>query len=172
MKSAEEKSHIETLFQQAKDLSAEQRERFLQKACDSNPLEIVQAVRRLLDADVEAQHLMRSQQKSDVEQAGEFRESSSIDWEVLRREVESLLAVEEADVATFLPPVGWTRVWSFFEHRVGFNFSFLMVCSDDVSLLELARVANKLGRTQQASELFERARQAGSTEATQDGILF
>jgi hypothetical protein len=57
-----------------------------------------------------------------------------------------------------------------FERRQGFNFSYLVWCTDDVSLLELARAAHRLGQTQRADSLLERARNAGSTEAAQDGL--
>ena len=52
-----------------------------------------------------------------------------------------------------------------FETRRGFDFTFLWCCTDDVTLLDLAHAAGALGRTEEASDLLERAQAAGSTEA-------
>ena len=45
------------------------------------------------------------------------------------------------------------------------DFSYLLTCSDDVSLLELARAAAAVGRANEADVLLSRARRAGSSEA-------
>jgi TolB-like protein/predicted Ser/Thr protein kinase len=55
-----------------------------------------------------------------------------------------------------------------FELREGFDFSSMWSCSDDVSLLELARAARTLGQTDDARVLLAQARQAGSREALQE----
>ena len=52
-----------------------------------------------------------------------------------------------------------------FRSRDGFNFSWGLICSDDVSLLELSRAAAAVGRTDLADTLFEQALAAGSGEA-------
>jgi len=52
-----------------------------------------------------------------------------------------------------------------FAARRGHDFSALWTCTDDVSLLELARAAAAVGREERARELWERARSAGSGEA-------
>jgi tetratricopeptide (TPR) repeat protein len=52
-----------------------------------------------------------------------------------------------------------------FEQRGAGDFHFLWGCTDDVTLLELARGARTLGRTQQACILLEQALDAGSAEA-------
>ena len=52
-----------------------------------------------------------------------------------------------------------------FGARQRFDFSFNAVANDGVSLLELSRAALTLGRVEQARELLERARAAGSGEA-------
>ena len=52
-----------------------------------------------------------------------------------------------------------------FEKRTGFDFSLLWLCNDDVTLLELSRAAAVLGRTADAEDLWNRAREAGSVEA-------
>ena len=51
------------------------------------------------------------------------------------------------------------------ERREGFDFSFFWTGSDDVTLLELARAAATLGRSDEARMLLQRAREAGSVEA-------
>ncbi len=57
-----------------------------------------------------------------------------------------------------------------FRVRRGHDFSTLWVCTDDVSLLELARAAAAIGRPEDAAGLFAEARAAGSGEAlTRDG---
>jgi tetratricopeptide (TPR) repeat protein len=58
-----------------------------------------------------------------------------------------------------------------FEQREGYDFSWLWQCTDDVSLLELARAARALGRMGQARDLLELARDAGSVEALDEKIL-
>ena len=71
-------SRIEMLFQQAKDLSLEERQRFLEKACGEDPPEICQAVRELLDADPVAQRLMQAQREGDETATREpFREDDN-----------------------------------------------------------------------------------------------
>ncbi len=49
--------------------------------------------------------------------------------------------------------------------RTGHDFSFMWVCVDGATLLELARTATALGRDSEASELLAKARGAGSPEA-------
>ncbi len=56
-----------------------------------------------------------------------------------------------------------------FRSRRGHDFSALWTCTDDVSLLELARAAAALGRADRAREWFEQARNAGSGEAKRMG---
>ena len=52
-----------------------------------------------------------------------------------------------------------------FRSRCGHDFSLMWACSDDVTLLDLARAAAALGRGQQSAALFAEARRAGSREA-------
>lgn len=52
-----------------------------------------------------------------------------------------------------------------FEERKGANFSWLWMCTDDVSLLELSRAARSVGREDEAVAFRERAILAGSAEA-------
>ena len=52
-----------------------------------------------------------------------------------------------------------------FEGRQGFNFSYLWICSDDVTLLELSRAAASLGRNDEAAALRSKAISSGSSEA-------
>jgi adenylate cyclase len=49
--------------------------------------------------------------------------------------------------------------------RSGHDFSFMWVCTDGVTLLELSRAAAALGRDSEAAVLLEKARAAGSREA-------
>ncbi len=49
--------------------------------------------------------------------------------------------------------------------RTGHDFSFMWVCTDGATLLELARAASAIGRTSEAEGLFDQARAAGSAEA-------
>jgi hypothetical protein len=57
-----------------------------------------------------------------------------------------------------------------FERREGFNFSWALIASDEVSLNELARAATVLGRDGLARELLERARKAGLTGLLEEGL--
>ena len=50
--------------------------------------------------------------------------------------------------------------------RTGHDFSFMWVCTDDVTLFELSRAAAAIGRASDATGLFEKARAAGSREAS------
>ena len=52
-----------------------------------------------------------------------------------------------------------------FERREDFNFSWMLVCSEDVTLLELARAAQAIDRNSDARDFLTRALAAGSTEA-------
>ncbi len=54
--------------------------------------------------------------------------------------------------------------------RTGHDFSFMWVCKDDVTLYELARAAAALGRASEAADLFEKARAAGSREASSAAV--
>ena len=58
-----------------------------------------------------------------------------------------------------------------FRSRRGHDFSALWTCTDDVSLLELARAAAAVGRADRAREWFARAQEAGSGEARALGSL-
>jgi len=49
--------------------------------------------------------------------------------------------------------------------RRGHDFSLMWTCSEDVTLLELSRAAAVLGRPDEAADLLEKARIAGSREA-------
>jgi serine/threonine protein kinase/tetratricopeptide (TPR) repeat protein len=51
-----------------------------------------------------------------------------------------------------------------FERREAWNFQWIWGCSDDITLLELARAARTLGRDEDAHRLFERACAFGCTE--------
>jgi tetratricopeptide (TPR) repeat protein len=51
-----------------------------------------------------------------------------------------------------------------FERRHEFDFHYFYGCSDDLSLLELARAAQALGRPEEAQSLLARARAAGCLE--------
>ena len=51
-----------------------------------------------------------------------------------------------------------------YRSRRGHDFSFLWLCSDDVTLLELAKAADVLGAKAEAEDLFAQARAAGSRE--------
>ncbi len=64
MKSEDRDFRIEMLFRQAKDLSLEERQRFLEKACGED-LQICQAVRKRLDAEPAAQR-PQAQHEDDV----------------------------------------------------------------------------------------------------------
>ncbi len=48
-----------------------------------------------------------------------------------------------------------------FESRRGFDFSYLWLCSDDVTLAELSRAAAAAGRAEEVASLLEKARAAG-----------
>ena len=50
--------------------------------------------------------------------------------------------------------------------RTGHDFSFMWICTEDVTLLELARAAAAIGKASEAAGLFERACAAGSREAS------
>ncbi len=52
-----------------------------------------------------------------------------------------------------------------FGRRERHDFSLMWACSDDVTLLELSRAADQAGRSEEAAELLEKARAAGSAEA-------
>jgi tetratricopeptide (TPR) repeat protein len=52
-----------------------------------------------------------------------------------------------------------------FRKREGANFSWLWMCSEDISLLELSRAALAIGREREAEELHRAALEAGSREA-------
>jgi serine/threonine protein kinase/Tfp pilus assembly protein PilF len=52
-----------------------------------------------------------------------------------------------------------------FKRREGWNFQWIWGCSDEITLLELARAARTLQRTAQAHALLEQALAAGSAEA-------
>ncbi len=52
-----------------------------------------------------------------------------------------------------------------YRSRRGHDFSVMWTCSDDVTLLDLARAAAALGRGQESVALFSEARSAGSREA-------
>ena len=52
-----------------------------------------------------------------------------------------------------------------FHSRRGHDFSLMWICTDDVTLLDLARAAAVLGREQESAALFAAARSAGSREA-------
>ena len=52
-----------------------------------------------------------------------------------------------------------------FRTRSGHDFSFMWVCTDGVSLLELSRAAAALGKESEAANFLEEARAAGSREA-------
>jgi TolB-like protein/Tfp pilus assembly protein PilF len=56
-----------------------------------------------------------------------------------------------------------------FQSRQGFNFDLMWICSDDVTLLELARAAAEAGRADEAVGLLARARERGSQEAPASG---
>jgi serine/threonine-protein kinase len=56
-----------------------------------------------------------------------------------------------------------------YRSRRGHDFSALWTCTDDVSLLELARAAAAVGRGDRAMELLGRAKDAGSGEAKRMG---
>ena len=62
-------------------------------------------------------------------------------------------------------PAPFDEAMGIFARRGGWNFRWMVLCSDDVALLELARAARALGRTDQARELRERAIDCGATEA-------
>ena len=51
-----------------------------------------------------------------------------------------------------------------FERRQGFDFSLLWLCTDGVTLVELARAAQAAGRAEEARALLDRAVAAGSTQ--------
>jgi tetratricopeptide (TPR) repeat protein len=51
-----------------------------------------------------------------------------------------------------------------FESRAGYSFQFFFGCTDDFTLLELARTAHALGRAELAASLLARARAAGCRE--------
>jgi serine/threonine-protein kinase len=57
-----------------------------------------------------------------------------------------------------------------FERREGFDFRWVWFCTDDISLLELARAARALGRRDQARNLLAQALDAGSTEALTEAM--
>jgi hypothetical protein len=62
-------------------------------------------------------------------------------------------------------PDAFDEARALFEKREGFDFSLFWCCTDDVTLLELARAARVAGRADEADALLEQARQAGSREA-------
>jgi serine/threonine-protein kinase len=55
-----------------------------------------------------------------------------------------------------------------FENRQGYSFDVMWVCTDGVTLLELSRAAEAMGRKPEAAELRDRAIAAGSREASGD----
>ncbi len=57
-----------------------------------------------------------------------------------------------------------------FERREGFNFSWVLIGSNEVSLNELARSATAIGRDDLARELLDRARKAGLTGLLEEGL--
>ena len=74
--------------------------------------------------------------------------------------VQALAGMARAGAA----PENLEEALELFRSRRGFDFSILWTCTDDVSLLELARAAAALGRPD-ADEWLRRARDAGSVEA-------
>ncbi|MHC4401742.1 MAG: tetratricopeptide repeat protein, partial [Planctomycetota bacterium] len=52
-----------------------------------------------------------------------------------------------------------------FRRREGFDFKFFWCCMDDLTLLELARAAKSLGKTELARQLLDEAIDVGSVEA-------
>ena len=58
----------------------------------------------------------------------------------------------------------YEQALALFEKREGFSFSWLWLCSDDVSLSELSLAAQALGRPEEAASLRRRAAAAGSPE--------
>ena len=52
-----------------------------------------------------------------------------------------------------------------FRRRDEYDFHSLWCCSDDVTLLELARAARAIGRAEAVRDLFSQALDAGSAEA-------
>ena len=52
-----------------------------------------------------------------------------------------------------------------YKARAEFDFSWLPFCSEDITLLALARAAYSLDRVQEADAFLDRARRLGSLEA-------
>lgn len=69
------------------------------------------------------------------------------------------LARASGDVASY------EQARDLFDKREGFDFTWLWMCTDDVTLFELARAANAVGREADARALRQRALEAGSVEA-------
>jgi len=62
-------------------------------------------------------------------------------------------------------PAPFDEAISLFEARHTYSFHWVWCCSEDVSLIELARAARAIGRLDESRDLFRRARAAGSAEA-------
>ena len=54
------------------------------------------------------------------------------------------------------------EVLELFERREDFNFSWMLVCSEDVTLLELARAAQAIDRNSDARDFLTRSLRVGS----------
>jgi hypothetical protein len=52
-----------------------------------------------------------------------------------------------------------------FERREGWNFQWFYGCSEEMTLMALARAARSLGQDEDTRRLLERARALGCTEA-------
>jgi TolB-like protein/Tfp pilus assembly protein PilF len=57
-----------------------------------------------------------------------------------------------------------------YEHRDKFDFSWLWFCTDDVTLMDLARAAGTLGKVDQARRLLQQAASKGALEAQQNWL--
>jgi hypothetical protein len=62
-------------------------------------------------------------------------------------------------------PEPFEEALQLFERREGWNFQWFYGCSEDITLMALARAARTLGRDEDARYLLERARALGCTEA-------
>ena len=67
-------------------------------------------------------------------------------------------------------PEAFEEALGLFERREGWNFQWMILGSDDITLLDLARAARDLGRADQARDLLERAIDCGSIEATREAM--
>jgi tetratricopeptide (TPR) repeat protein len=68
-------------------------------------------------------------------------------------------------------PGPFEEALTLFERREGWNFQWIWGCSDDITLLELARAARTLGRHDDTHRLLERARAFGCTEPLDEMML-